>query len=187
MSGQDWRLSELQRDAVAARSNVAAWDARISELESMLVTARAAEGEYLDDLARLRGAAAELRRTTPRDEMWIDADGFPQTGPLPSVIRRHDELLDAIAARERAYTLWVEERRIAATDAGGLDRSWSPRRVVDVERQLGAARRARAFAGVALERLEAQLSPGERCQAGHPADDYVAHRQRIQALHGRLG
>jgi len=185
--GTDWRHAELVRDAGAARASVERWDRWISELDAMLVTARAAEAEFRDDLLRLRDQAAELRRTTPTDRMWIDQDGLPRTGAPPSAIRRHEEIMAALAERETEFNRWIGERTIRLIDAGGVDRSWSPRRLTDVEQQLGEARRGRAFAGVALEKLEAQLTPGERVQSGEVAPDYAEHRQRVQRLHQRPG
>jgi len=183
----DWRHAELVRDAGAARATVERWDRWVLELESMLVTARAAEAEFRDDLIRLRDEAAELRRTTPTDQMWIDQDGLPRTGAPPSAIRRHDAIMAALAEREAEFNRWAAERTVRVVDAGGVDRSWSPRRVTDVERQLGEARLAHTFAQAALAKLEAQLSPGQRCQAGEVAPDYAEHRERVQRLHQRLG
>ena len=159
-----YELAALRDEAARPRAQVRRWEAWSARVEQMQASADGAFGEHRIRLQTITNAIIELKMTV-KARGTVDVDGYPVSGPTGEERLKYELLEAERAGEEQRWQRWVADARIAESDAGGCDRSWSPRHPSDAARQHKEAVLVLAHLGQALAAVERQLAELEEASA----------------------
>jgi hypothetical protein len=182
---RSWELSEAQRQAARLRRDVQILDEAVARLETMLEEAHAFDAAHRERRQEILANMMAIR--SKRWPLRSDERGYPVSGPPPAEMARFQDLERRLHQLDADHEREASDRMIHTYDLGGVDTSWSLLQPASVALRLQHVRITRDVAAGKLAEIEAGLSLGERIQAGAPAPDAIAHRERLAAIRERHG
>lgn len=162
---EPWRTQDLEQERDGLRARHDALDREIAELRRLYERAEAAFGECNRAAQDFANQALALKARVQARGTITGPDGRPFSGATLAERDEYDRLMGEREAVLQRYQSWVTEARIPVTDAGGLDRSWSPRLATDVAARIRVREIDRGMVGNRLRDVEA-----ERAALTPPAD-----------------